>query len=69
MLTLELSVLIDFCSEGAVADFPKGLVYTIVPHIVCVKKLKDISGNGRRGNIDINDGCSMDLTVISGPIK
>jgi hypothetical protein len=40
-----------------------------MPHIVSMQKPKDIGGDGRRGNVDVMDGGSVDLTVVCGTIK
>jgi hypothetical protein len=40
-----------------------------VPHIVSVEKLKYIGSNGRGRDIDVDDGCGMDLAVVGGPVK
>jgi hypothetical protein len=69
VLTLESLILIDLRSKRAVTDLPEGFVYTIVPHIVSVKKPKYIGGNGRGRDIDVDDGGSVNLAVISGSVE
>jgi hypothetical protein len=69
MFTLESPVPIDLRSERAVADFPEGFVYAIIPHVVSVKKPKYIGGNGRGRDVDVNDGRGMDFAVVCGPIE
>jgi hypothetical protein len=40
-----------------------------MPHVVSVKKPKDIGCDGRRGNVHVMDGGRVDFAVISGTVK
>jgi hypothetical protein len=66
---LKLLVLVDLHLEGTITELPEGLVYEIMPHIVSVKKPKYIGGNKRGRDVDVNDGRSVDLAVVCGPVK
>jgi hypothetical protein len=68
-LSLKSSVMVDFRYEGTVANLPKSLVYLLVPHIVSIQEPKNIGSNKGRGNIDIDDGSSVYLAVIRGPVE
>jgi hypothetical protein len=69
VLVLKLSVTVNLGSEGMVTELPKGLVHAIMPHIVSIEKPKDIGGDERGRNVDVNDGRSVNLAVVCGPIK
>jgi hypothetical protein len=69
MFPLESPVSVDLRSERAVTELPEGLVYLVEAHIVCIEKPKDVSGDGRGRNVDINDRHGMDLAVVCGPVK
>jgi hypothetical protein len=40
-----------------------------MPHIVSVKKPKDVGGDGRGWNVNVDDDRGMDLTVIGGTVE
>jgi hypothetical protein len=40
-----------------------------MPHIVSLKKPKDVGRNGRRGNVHVMDGGGVDLAVIGGTVE
>jgi hypothetical protein len=69
VLALEASVTVNLSTEGAVTELPDSLVDAIIPHVVGVKKPKDVSGDKRRGYVDINYGHGMDFAVIGGAVK
>jgi hypothetical protein len=40
-----------------------------MPHVVSVKEPKNVGGDGRRGNVNVMNGGSVDLTVVRGTVK
>jgi hypothetical protein len=40
-----------------------------MPHIVSVKKPKDVGRNGRGRNVNVNDGRGVNFAVVSGAVK
>jgi hypothetical protein len=68
-LALKASVTVNFGVEGTVTELPDGLVYAIVPHIVSVKEAENVGGDERGRYVDVNHGCGMDLTVVSGTVE
>jgi hypothetical protein len=68
-LTLESPVSVDLHSEGTIADLSDGLVYAIISHVVSVKKPKYVGGNRRRGNVNVDDGRSVDFAVVCRSVK
>jgi hypothetical protein len=60
---------IDFGSKRPIANLTDGLVHIVVPHIISVKKLKYVGGDGRGRNVDVDDGRGMNLAVIGGAVK
>jgi hypothetical protein len=68
-LSFESPITVDLRSEQAVTKLPEGFVDLINTHVVSVKESKDVSGNERGGNVDINDSRSVDLAMIRGPVK
>jgi hypothetical protein len=67
-LTLQPPIPIDLGPERSIADLSYGLIDIIMPHIVSVKKSKELSWNGRGRNVDVDNGGSVNLTVISGAV-
>jgi hypothetical protein len=68
-LPLESTVTGDLSHQWTIADFTERLIHVVMPHVVSMKKPKDVGRNGRRGNVHVMDGGSVDLTVISRTVK
>jgi hypothetical protein len=66
---LESTVSGHFGHQRTVANLAERLIHAVMPHIVSVKKPKNVSRNGRRGNVNVMDSGSVDLTVIRGTIE
>jgi hypothetical protein len=68
-LTLQPSIPIDLGPERPIAYLTDGLVDVVVPHIVSIKKPKYFGGNGRGRNINVDDGCGVNLTMVGGAVN
>jgi hypothetical protein len=40
-----------------------------MPHIVSLKKPKNVGGNGRRGNVHVVNSGGVDLAMVSGAVE
>jgi hypothetical protein len=68
-LAFKPSVSVDFCSERAITELPEGLVYSVQAHVVGVEESKDVSGDERGRDVDVNDRHGMNFAVVSRPVK
>jgi ribosomal protein S27E len=68
-LPLESTVSGHFGHQRTIANLAERLIHAVMPHIVSMKKPKNVGRNGRRGNVNIMDSGGVDLTVIRGTIK
>jgi hypothetical protein len=68
-LPLESSVTGDLRCQRAITELTERLIHAVMPHVVSMKKPKDIGSNGRRGNVHVMDGGGVDLAVIRGTVK
>jgi hypothetical protein len=68
-LAFKASVTVNFGTEGTISELPDGLFHVVVPHIVSIEESKNVSGDERGRDVDINHGRGMNLAVISGPVK
>jgi hypothetical protein len=55
----------DLGDQQPVSNLSERLIHAVMPHIVSMKKPKNIGSNGRRGNVHIVDGLGVDLAVVS----
>jgi hypothetical protein len=62
-------VSVDFRLERAITELPEGLVYSVKAHVVGVEESKDVSGDERGRDVDVNDRHGMNLAVICRPVK
>jgi hypothetical protein len=65
---LQPPIPIDFGLERPITNLTDGLIDIIVPHVVSIKKPKYVGGNGRGRNVNVDNGCGMDLAVIGGTV-
>jgi hypothetical protein len=63
-LPLESTVTSDLSCQRTIAILTERLIHVVMPHVVSMKKPKDVGRNRRRGNVHIMDGGSVDFTVI-----
>jgi hypothetical protein len=56
MLALESAVLVDLSDQRSISDLTECLIYAVMPHIVSVKKPKDVGCDKRRGNVHVVNG-------------
>jgi hypothetical protein len=68
MLALESAVMADLSDQRPISDLPECLVYTVMLHVISMKKLKNVGCDGRRGNVHVMNGLRMDLTMIGGAV-
>jgi hypothetical protein len=55
--------------QRTVTNLTERLIHAVMPHIVSLKKPKNVGRNGRRGDVNVMDGGGVDLTVIRGTVK
>jgi hypothetical protein len=68
-LPLESTITGNFSGQRTIADLTERLIHTVMPHIVSMKKPKNVGCDGRRGNIHVMNGGGVDLAVIRGTVK
>jgi hypothetical protein len=68
-LPLESTVSGNLGYQRTIANLTERLIHAVMPHIVSMKKPKNVGRNGRRGNVNVIDSGGVDLTVICGTIK
>jgi hypothetical protein len=68
-LAFKPSVSVDLRSERAITELPEGLVYSVKAHVVGVEESKDVSGDERGRDVDVNYRRGMNLAVVSRPVK
>jgi hypothetical protein len=68
-LTFQLAVPIDLGPERPVTDLTDGLVDVVVPHVVSIKEAEELSFDGRRRNVDVDDGRGVNFTMICGTVN
>jgi hypothetical protein len=68
MLALKSAVTADFSDQRSVPDLTECLIDAVMPHVVSMKKLKNVGCDGRKGNIHIMHGLCMDFAMIGGAI-
>jgi hypothetical protein len=66
---LEPPVPIDFGPERPITNLTYGFVHVVVPHVVCIKEPEYVASDGRGRNVNVDDGCGVDLAVVSGAVK
>jgi hypothetical protein len=49
MFALKSVITADLCGQRSISDLTERLIYAVMPHIVRVKKPKNVGGDGRRG--------------------
>jgi hypothetical protein len=65
-LVLESVVTADLSDQRSISDLTDCLIYAVMPHVVSMKKPKNVSCDGRRGNVHVMDGLHVDFAVIGG---
>jgi hypothetical protein len=66
---LQSPIPVDLGPERPITDLTDSFVHVVVPHVVGVEKSKDVVSDGRGRNVDIDDGGSMDLTMVGGAVN
>jgi hypothetical protein len=67
-LTLESTIVADLCDQRSIPNLTERLVHAVMPHIVSMKEPKNVGCDGRRGNVHIMNGLSVDLAMVSRAI-
>jgi hypothetical protein len=52
-----------------VTELPEGLVDSVKTHVVSIQESKDVGGNGRGRDVDIDDRRGMDLAMVRGTVN
>jgi hypothetical protein len=68
-LTLQPPIPIDLGPERPISYLTDGLVDVVVSHVVSIEDAKELSWDGRRRDVDVDDGRGVNLTVICGTVN
>jgi hypothetical protein len=67
-LALESAITVNFGNQRPISDLTERLIYAVMPHVVSLKKPKDVGCDGRRRNIHVMNRLSVDFAVIGGTV-
>jgi hypothetical protein len=65
---LESVVTVDLGDQRSISEFTECLIYAVMPHVVSMKKPKNVGCDERRGNVHVVNGLSVDLAMVGGAI-
>jgi hypothetical protein len=67
-LALESAVAADLSDQRSISKLTECLVHAVMPHVVSMEKPKNVSCDGRRGNVHVMNGLCVEFAMVGGAV-